>query len=1016
MPKKPIDELYIDVDTNAENATDGVDKLAKSLNSLKSALSGLDKLDSVAKNLKEINIPKNATSGIDKLSSALQSLSTTDTDKATNSVSKTIETVKRFSDVPKTISSTINSLNKLNNLDASKINDELYSIYLSIKRFANLPQNVQAVVNSLGRLASQSAAVKQVMQTASNTAAVASKNAVTKGASIPNVGTNTANSTARAASNTNKLSNSLKRASVNARKLKTDLSGAFSKLPSTIKKIISVLDKFRRKLNSTGKSGRSMGSFLKEAFRGTLVYGGMFMALSSVMNSVTEGIQNMAKGSERFNKTMSSLATSMLYMRNALTTAVAPVLNAIAPLVENLADKFAELSEKVGMFFASLLGQTTFTKAIKTNVDYAESLDKTSSSANETTESVKELQKTIAGFDELNLINQKDATSSNSTGNNKLDEVTGKFEDIKIDSEISKFAEEIKKAWQNADFEGIGESVAGKISNALSKIDWESTIKNGFKAGKSIASIINGAIHYTDKDGQDLAQRIGTALGNAFNTLIYTVKGFVSNLDWSGVGESLSNGLIKFIKTTDWKIAGEDVHDFVTGLCDAIASCFETLFSEEDEAQTVSNAIVDFIEGLDIPDVTLHIAKATISFGLFVFKLTDNLLQDLGIALGKPIANAAENIGNWLDENISNPLHDWIWGDDENGPSWLGRLFQSDSYEDFTAWIKRKFSELSDWIEENVHLPSISASLIGGGSSDSSEKSNQSGVFSPLLKNAQDTVDNIKSSFDGLSSFFSEKKTDFQTRGSELITSLTSGIGNIWSKTQEKFNNFKTNTTNWFTQRGTDFKNFGTNLITKTRDGIGNIWNKTQEKFNNFKTNASNWFANRGTEFKNFGGNVISKLSDGIGDIWSKVRQKFDDFKAKIKNFFTNLDVFKIKIDWEPTSFAGTTINLPKLSFYDQGGFPASGELFSARENGAPELVGRYGNRTAVANNDQIIQGIQAGVYNAVVAAMSQTRSSEGGDIVVRTYLDGKQVLESVVRRHNDVVRQTGSSPLIIGG
>ena len=46
------------------------------------------------------------------------------------------------------------------------------------------------------------------------------------------------------------------------------------------------------------------------------------------------------------------------------------------------------------------------------------------------------------------------------------------------------------------------------------------------------------------------------------------------------------------------------------------------------------------------------------------------------------------------------------------------------------------------------------------------------------------------------------------------------------------------------------------------------------------------------------------------------------------------------------------------------GGFVDSGEFFLARESG-PELVGRIGNRTAVANNDQIVAGIAAGVEDA---------------------------------------------------
>lgn len=59
---------------------------------------------------------------------------------------------------------------------------------------------------------------------------------------------------------------------------------------------------------------------------------------------------------------------------------------------------------------------------------------------------------------------------------------------------------------------------------------------------------------------------------------------------------------------------------------------------------------------------------------------------------------------------------------------------------------------------------------------------------------------------------------------------------------------------------------------------------------------------------------------------------------------------------------------------YASGGYPETGEIFIARESG-PEMVGTIGQRTAVANNDQIVSGIQSGVENAnvsVVAALYQ--------------------------------------------
>ena len=48
------------------------------------------------------------------------------------------------------------------------------------------------------------------------------------------------------------------------------------------------------------------------------------------------------------------------------------------------------------------------------------------------------------------------------------------------------------------------------------------------------------------------------------------------------------------------------------------------------------------------------------------------------------------------------------------------------------------------------------------------------------------------------------------------------------------------------------------------------------------------------------------------------------------------------------------------------GGTVDSGQVFVARENGVPELVGQFGGQTGVANNDQIQAGIAAGVAAAM--------------------------------------------------
>ena len=58
----------------------------------------------------------------------------------------------------------------------------------------------------------------------------------------------------------------------------------------------------------------------------------------------------------------------------------------------------------------------------------------------------------------------------------------------------------------------------------------------------------------------------------------------------------------------------------------------------------------------------------------------------------------------------------------------------------------------------------------------------------------------------------------------------------------------------------------------------------------------------------------------------------------------------------------GNRLTAAHQAKFADGGFVDRGELFIAREQG-PEMVGQIGNRTAVANTQQIVTGIADGVY-----------------------------------------------------
>lgn len=95
---------------------------------------------------------------------------------------------------------------------------------------------------------------------------------------------------------------------------------------------------------------------------------------------------------------------------------------------------------------------------------------------------------------------------------------------------------------------------------------------------------------------------------------------------------------------------------------------------------------------------------------------------------------------------------------------------------------------------------------------------------------------------------------------------------------------------------------------------------------------------------------------------------------------------------------AASNVVKPKFSHtvgrFASGGFVTSGDLFMAREAG-PEFVGSIGGRTAVANNDQIVEAVSDGVYRAMAPLVSGIGKGD-----TRVYLDGREITAGQNRRN----------------
>lgn len=156
---------------------------------------------------------------------------------------------------------------------------------------------------------------------------------------------------------------------------------------------------------------------------------------------------------------------------------------------------------------------------------------------------------------------------------------------------------------------------------------------------------------------------------------------------------------------------------------------------------------------------------------------------------------------------------------------------------------------------------------------------------------------------------------------------------------------------------------------------------------------------------------ALQRISVAIEDFKTKIQNAWNSFKQWWNDLgleFPHIDTPHFKIDGE---FSLAPPKVPKVSidWYANGGFPGKGQLFVANEVG-PEMVGTMDGRTAVANQQEITQGIAnavyPAVYNAVVAAMSEANSN----VSITLQGDADKLFTMVQDKANSYTNMTGQA------
>ncbi len=205
--------------------------------------------------------------------------------------------------------------------------------------------------------------------------------------------------------------------------------------------------------------------------------------------------------------------------------------------------------------------------------------------------------------------------------------------------------------------------------------------------------------------------------------------------------------------------------------------------------------------------------------------------------------------------------------------------------------------------------------------------------------------------------------TNLKTVGEQLVTGFTTGINNKLPALRSKVLELKNTIEGSFSTSATNVTNKWDVAMSRMTLAFNTFKINLNNGLNVFNTNfAHNWeqmWRGIGNIFVAQWNSVIKVTQHAMNAVIRAVNQVIQSINAV--SGITGISLSYLK-----------SITLDTIRYMAEGGFVDKGQLFIAREAGA-EMIGAMGRRTAVANNDQIVEGISTGVSIAndgVIAAI----------------------------------------------
>lgn len=733
-----------------------------------------------------------------------------------------------------------------------------------------------------------------------------------------------------------------------------------------------------------GKSISSVVSRLHGFFAAVkriAVYRAIRWALKALTQAFKEGMENLYQYSMlidgTFAKSMDMLATSALYAKNSLAAMAAPIVNVVAPAVDVLVDRFVDLLNTVNELVASLTGASTWTKALKYPIAYADAADDANGKA-------KKLRATLLGFDEINRLDDNNKGSRGSAAD-QLD-YSKMFEEQVTTSRFQGIISTLKEAFTSGDFTEIGRAVGEKLKKGLDSIPWKDIQDRVRKNATSVATAINGFISVPG-----LAESIGRTIGEAFNTVTTKIKTFFGTVEWSKLGEFVGTSINTALNTINFTELGRTIFTVLKSAFNFAKGLLGTI-----DWNNLGKKIGEFLNGIDFAEVASDLAE---TFGELIGGAIDacwSLLKTSPVAGTLVIAALGLKVGGLLGASMASG----VAGSGLTGK--ISALIPTAATLAVTAVVGYKignkiYDSFSDEFKDEL------ADTMGAIDDFFGDVLGLESEAYQLNKHNWDAAKNLTENYYALAKQGEQQhqwllKQGYSEETTHRAMQLKASMEQI-DKQQEL-----RKTMGWQTNELALQMEKQRMLSKYTDDEIKAWMDLTKETIKiNFEATFGSW-----------------------SDMTKKIKDAFDKAKSTIKGTFSGIgqtlgswisDALGLNLDMTTTN-NGKTIKLstPTLKKKAVGGDVQTGTVFLAGESGA-EIIASSGNHTSVSNRDQIAESVAMGNEEGnelLRELLSVGRSILAKDTTVVTNITTGQITSALNRAN--VRNGSMTVPVALGG